>query len=300
MSTIHAYLKASRLPSQVYIFFPLLLGQAIAFSLTNRFSVSLFIMQILFGLTIQLFIVYANDYADVKTDRDNRTYNIFSGGSRTLTSGAISQETMKKAIGVTVICNLTLGIILAVYFNRGYSLIFIGLALALLAAYSYTPLKLSYRGGGEFLQVAGVAVLLPLFAFYLHKGNLVVFPLEIILTILPINFSCALSTTLPDYPSDKQHQKRTLSVIVGPRVIKTLVPILNTLSFMLLLYFDNVTFNASLAIIAAPFLATLLTAFLAAPAYPGNKSLFYFLLSNISALVIFLAGLSLYFFVGFH
>jgi len=298
IAMMKAWLKASRLPSQTYIFFPLLLGQGIAYSMTRQLSLPIFVMTHLFGLFIQLYIVYANDYADYEADQDNETYTVFTGGSRTLVMGMIHRHAMKKAIFIMVGLNIMIGVALSLLFYRVLSLIFIGLALLLLWAYSYEPIKLSYRGGGEILQVLGVAILLPIFAFYLQKGSIALFPREILLMLIPMQLSCALSTTLPDYPSDKKHEKRTFSVLLNPQSVKVAIIVLNLLSMGLMLSYELIPLRAGLLLIALPFVFTLSLLTFFKHAQAGTDRLFYFVFLNIASLIVFVAGTALYFFLN--
>ena len=144
MDKLNSWIKASRLPSQSYIFFPLLLGQGFYYNITRNFSIVFFILIQLFGLLIQLYIVYANDYADYEIDKTNDTFNIFSGGSRVLVENLISKKEMKKAIIIVVGLNFLLGIILTLGFRRFFSIPMITISFLLLWAYSYSPIRLSY------------------------------------------------------------------------------------------------------------------------------------------------------------
>jgi 1,4-dihydroxy-2-naphthoate octaprenyltransferase len=78
MNTTIVWLKASRLPSQSYIFLPLLFGQAYYVFQGGKLDLYILLLVHLFGLFNQLYIVYANDYADIEADRLNNTFNIFS------------------------------------------------------------------------------------------------------------------------------------------------------------------------------------------------------------------------------
>ena len=69
--TWKAWLQAARLPSQMYIFWPLLLGQALAMG--EGFSWEVVLVCHFYGLVSQLYIVFANDVADMATDRRNFT-----------------------------------------------------------------------------------------------------------------------------------------------------------------------------------------------------------------------------------
>ena len=63
-----AWIQASRLPSQSYIFLPILLGQAAWVYQGGTIDWRAFLLIQLFGLFDQLYIVYANDYADYRDD----------------------------------------------------------------------------------------------------------------------------------------------------------------------------------------------------------------------------------------
>ena len=295
MLALKDWIRASRLTSQSYILLPLLLGQAVAYYQTGSLSVPILLITHLFGLFIQLFIIYANDYADIETDKDNSTYTVFTGGSRVLVEGAISKRSMGKAIVLMVALNISLGLILTLVFHRTLSLVFIGVALGLLWAYSYRPIILSYRGGGELLQLIGVGILLPLFSFYLQRGSVLLFPMEVVIILLPIQLSCALSTTLPDYPSDRRHNKRTLAVLLSPVAVKVLIIALNIATLFLLVTLGSPSMGVSLAISSLPIVLTLAMISLLRHADAGNPRLFYFVLFNIASVLVFVAGLSLYY-----
>ena len=296
MNNLSAWIKASRLPSQSYIFFPLLLGQAIAYFQTGSFSWLLFVLIQLFGLFIQLYIVYANDYADKDVDESNETYNLFSGGSRVLVEGQIKDKDMKLAIFLMVGLNLLLGVILTFLFQRLLSLPFIIFSLLLLWAYSYWPFKLSYRGGGEFLQMIGVAGVLPVFAYYIQLGSLDAFPWFILLILFPNHLACALSTALPDQPSDKENNKRTIPVVLNLKLAKYLIIVLNFLSVIFLVNSNIVAFNISIILFIFIVIINLLLLYFSQNSPPGSKRLFKFVALNILSLNIFMIVLSVYFF----
>ncbi len=292
MQNISNWLKASRLPSQGYIFFPLILGQSMAYYFEENFSGSLFLLTHLYGLFIQLFIVYANDYADLETDRENETYTLFSGGSRVLVEGLLSKRSLKKGILVSIAGTLLVGMLLAFLYQRPLSIYLVLLSLFLLWAYSYPPIKLSYRGGGELLQALGVAILLPLFAFYVQAGNFQSFPWMILIILFPIHLGCAFSTALPDEPSDRMHKKRTFAVIKGPDVVKKTIVLLNSISFLLLLWFPIVSLHWSLKVIGAGFFLTFSMMIFYPSSKPGSKNLFYFVSLNILNVMVFVGLLS--------
>lgn len=223
---ICAWLQASRLPSQSYIFLPLLLGQLIWLNQNGSWDWGVFCLIHMFGLFDQLYIVYANDYMDVEIDRKNTTYNIFSGGSRVLIDGTISRKSLGQAAIYAALLCVAVSLMLVLGYGRIWSLPLTLAAILLLLAYSFPPIKLSYRGGGELLQMIGVGILLPCFAYYGQAGSMKSFPWEIMGPLLPVQLGCAMSTALPDYPSDKIGGKRTFAVMLDPARTKLLIGLL--------------------------------------------------------------------------
>jgi 1,4-dihydroxy-2-naphthoate octaprenyltransferase len=234
MTVLRAWLQASRLPSQSYIALPLLLGQLVAVRLTGRsLDVATLLGVQLFGVLDQLFIVYANDWADQETDRRNRTATLFSGGSRVLVEGRLSPRAIGAAALVCALGLVAVSTALAV--TRGVPLLVpLALsALALLWAYSYAPLRLSYRGGGEVLQMVGVSGVLPLYGYLAQGGALGGFPWWLVACLLPTHLACAIATALPDEPSDRESQKLTLPARVGGERAAWVILALNALTLVL-------------------------------------------------------------------
>ena len=235
MSTFHtlkAWLQASRLPSQSYIALPLLLGQILAYALTGAWSWTLFFLIQAFGVFDQLYIVYANDYADRETDQDNQTATIFSGGSRVLVDGIISPQALKRAALLMAFFAIATTFTMALLFARPAAIPLGAFGLLLLWAYSYPPLRLSYRGGGELLQMLGVGAVLPLLAFYAQAGSFAAFPWALLFTLLPFSLATAISTALPDLPSDRRAEKKTIPVTFGLLPAHLLIFFLYTLGFL--------------------------------------------------------------------
>lgn len=227
MKIINAWIKASRFASQSYIFVPLLAGQMFHVMIGGKLDWTIFTIVHLYGLFMQLYIVYANDYADIETDRINQTYTIFSGGSRVLCDGALSRSALGYGgILMAGLC-LVMGILLALFFGRILSPALILMGILLLWMYSFGPVKLSYRGGGEILQMFGVGCVLPLVGFYAQSGSISRFPLETLAVILPTQLACAMATSIPDFSSDKQSDKRTSTVLLGQHNVRIVVILLN-------------------------------------------------------------------------
>ncbi|WP_319200795.1 prenyltransferase [uncultured Ilyobacter sp.] len=292
MDKLNSWIKASRLPSQSYIFFPLLLGQGFYYNITRNFSIIFFILIQLFGLLIQLYIVYANDYADYEIDKTNDTFNIFSGGSRVLVENLISKKEMKKAIIIVVGLNFLLGIILTLGFRRFFSIPMITISFLLLWAYSYSPIRLSYRGGGEILQTTGVAVLLPLFGYYIQGGTFQEFPWVFLLFFFPLQLGCAMSTSLPDYPSDRKGNKRTSTVIFGFEKTKSYIIVINFISLFIfyLVAWLQLNYLKSYTVLAIPLICNLYLVYLKKRSKISSSYLDKFVAVNIFIVISLTAG----------
>ncbi|MFP2905435.1 prenyltransferase [Pyxidicoccus sp. 3LFB2] len=289
MTALRAWLQASRLPSQSYIALPLLLGQLVAARLMERpVDVGTLLGVQLFGVLDQLFIVYANDWADQETDRRNQTATLFSGGSRVLVEGRLSARAIGTAALVCAGGLLAVSVGLAV--TRGVPLLVplaLG-ALALLWAYSYPPLRLSYRGGGEFLQMVGVSGILPLYGYLAQGGDLGRFPWWLVACLFPTHLACAIATALPDEPSDRESRKLTLPARVGGERAAWCIVGLNALTLALApLGLAAVGLRADLWLLL-PALAAL-GVVLTRPAPPGSRRIVVRVAAAITATVAMVA-----------
>lgn len=283
MTKLGHWLQASRLPSQSYIFFPLLLGEALAFCRIGTVNWAVLGLTHLFGLCIQLFIVYANDYADYAVDVLNTTYTPFSGGSRVLVDGVLTRLELGVASVTMTGCALLTGGWLHWAYQRPWALLFAAVALALLHAYSYAPFRLSYRGGGEVLQMLGVGAVLPLFGYYAQTGTLHRFAVATFWILLPTNLACAIATSLPDEPSDRRGRKRTASVWMGNRIAKMCVLGLNSFAITVLNWNLSTEFSRGLQLLAllSLVLPLLLVVMMYHKAKPGTPQMSVFVACSI-------------------
>jgi len=227
-----AWLQAARLPSQMYIFWPLLLGQALAMG--EGFSWEVVLVCHFYGLVSQLYIVFANDVADMATDRRNFTFTLFSGGSRVLVEGLLSRRQLTRAAVLCAVLSGLAGVFMGVRHDNWLPLPLILIGLGLLWAYSYPPLRLSYRGGGEYLQMVGVGLVLPMIGFSAHAGTLSGLPWALMPLMLALSLACAMATALPDEPSDRADGKRTHAVRFGVAASQRFILRLNALALIVL------------------------------------------------------------------
>lgn len=214
-SRVAAWVQASRPLAQVNIAMPLLVGQALAFAQHDRFSWTVFALLHVFGVLDQLFIVYANDYADAESDRLNETYTPFSGGSRVVPEGKLTPHSLRLAAWLMAAAMLGLCAWFAFFEQRPWVLAGGALAIALMWAYSFAPLRLSYRGHGEILQGLGLGVVLPVVGYYGQAGSFAGLDPLALLPLFLLGYAGNLNTSLPDFPGDVASQKRSYTVRLG-------------------------------------------------------------------------------------
>jgi 1,4-dihydroxy-2-naphthoate octaprenyltransferase len=223
------WLKAARPLAQANIAVPLFFGQAVAYARHGAFSLRWLLFIAAWGVVDQLFIVFANDYADRHADGPVRTP--FSGGSGVLVEGLIEPLVLlRAAIGMAI---LLVGLsVLGALASRPLLIVSAVAALFLLHAYSFGPLRLSYRGGGEVLQALGVGAVLPLTSYYAQSGRIDL-PVWALAPSALAALAGNLLTSVPDVTSDTRAGKRTLAVRAGVGTVIGLSVALLFVSFML-------------------------------------------------------------------
>lgn len=234
MKRIKSWMQAARLPSLSYILIPILLGTSIAWSQGYSTPSYSLVGLLFYGVCNQLFIIFGNDYADQDTDALNQTFTIFSGGSRAIVEGKLSSKSILSATILFAFSMLLLAIYFSILKNDAVFFILTLISIALLHAYSYPPIKLSYRGGGEILQALGVGFVLPLFAYRFFSINFSEFAFNLMPALFLINLSSAMATSLPDFPSDMKSSKNTVTVIFGSLYVKIAILLIESVSLIYL------------------------------------------------------------------
>ncbi|MBX3249134.1 MAG: prenyltransferase [Myxococcales bacterium] len=211
--SLRSWVRAARPLAQANIAPPVLFGQALAWGLTGRFSWGAFALVLLWGVLDQVFIVFANDVADAPHDRaDARTP--FSGGSGVIPEGLLSRGTLARAALVVFAVLGAVSVGLAITASAWALAAWLA-AGGLVWAYSFPPLRMSYRGGGELLQGLGVGAVLPLLGFVAQAQALGPFPRWVLIATVPLAMAGNVATALPDEVADRRALKRTWPVRMG-------------------------------------------------------------------------------------
>jgi 1,4-dihydroxy-2-naphthoate octaprenyltransferase len=208
---MNPWIQASRPLAQINIALPLILGQAAAWHLTRRFEVWWLAAAMLWGVLDHLFVVFANDFADHNADSGRRT--LLSGGSGVIPEGKLSARQVKRAAQSAALLLMLYSCGLALL-GRGLTPLYALAALLLMWLYSFEPVRLSYRGGGELLQGIGVGVGLPSLGYYLQT-EVVFAPAWVIGPAALLGVCSNVLTALPDVEDDAKAQKQTWPVRHG-------------------------------------------------------------------------------------
>src|SRR5690606_20868138 len=95
--------------------------------------------------------------------------------------------------------------------------------LVIFLVYSFPPLRLNYRGGGEWLEGFGVGVALPCFQLFLQSGEIWVRELWLLPGFCVLALASAVASGLADEQSDRRGGKRTYASEYGNRAARALV-----------------------------------------------------------------------------
>jgi 1,4-dihydroxy-2-naphthoate octaprenyltransferase len=225
---VKSYVKAARLRTLPLSVSGIILGSYLGNQFVNNLSEtnlqssiwgsSIFWLAILTTIGFQVLSNFANDYGDgIKGSDKNRT-----GEARMVSSGAITPKQMKTAIQCTTVITLIIALLLIyVAFgseNFGFSILFLGLGVASIAAaikYTVGNSAYGYSGFGDLFVFLFFGLLSVVGSYFLYTKDL---DLKI---FLPAISTGLLSTAvlnlnnLRDREEDKKNNKNTLVVKLG-------------------------------------------------------------------------------------
>ncbi|WP_158838544.1 1,4-dihydroxy-2-naphthoate octaprenyltransferase [Polaribacter sp. L3A8] len=219
---VKSYIKAARLRTLPLSISGIIVGSALGIeSLEMEVSIfksPIFWLAILTTIGFQVLSNFANDYGDgIKGSDKNRT-----GEARMVSSGAITPKQMKMAMIITTVITLIIALLLIyVSFgkeNFGYSILFLGLGIASIAAaikYTVGNSAYGYSGFGDVFVFLFFGLLSVLGSYFLYTKHI---NLEVFLPAISVGL---LSTAvlnlnnLRDRQEDKKNHKNTLVVKLG-------------------------------------------------------------------------------------
>lgn len=184
---------------------------------TAAFDPASFILGLVFLVALEFSTVLINELVDLESDRRNQLFGPFTGGSRVLVEGDLSQRAARAgaASGFCLAALAGLAAIAASSSPGPLALVLAGFAL-LATGYTLPPLKVSWRSAGE-ADVAATHGILAVLAGYVAQGGSLAEPLPWLLG-LPLSLAVLPSIILagvPDRDADAAVGKRTLAVRLG-------------------------------------------------------------------------------------
>lgn len=213
-SALQPWFRIARLQFYPMTWLAYLMGTLAA---RSSFAPLSFVLGLGFLIALEFAAVLINELADLESDRRNRLFGPFTGGSRVLVDGHLSQREVRFGAAAGLMVALLAGIaVLVVSRNPGeLALVLVGLA-ALAIGYTLPPLKLSWRTFGE-ADVALTHGLLATLAGFVGQGGGISDPLLWLLG-LPLSVAVLPSIILagvPDRAADAAVGKRTIAVRFG-------------------------------------------------------------------------------------
>jgi len=170
----------------------------------------------------QLFIVLMNDFSDRDADAYHLRVYPELIDKRIIPLGFVSS---KKVIIAGLLSGILVIVLAVVLFKMGrpqiLPLSLIGLLL--LWAYSFPPIKLNYRGGGELLEISGTGILLPFLGAFVASTTWDISQAHYLFPVLIYSIISSLASSLKHEPPDRENGKKTVCVLFGPSFVHRVI-----------------------------------------------------------------------------
>lgn len=194
---------------------PMLVGQSMGASDAGVWSPLASAGGVALTVGLLCFIVFLNDAGDERVDRIKRQMFPQGCAPKTIPDGVLSRRSLVVGGAVAAIMTMLVTAVLAGALHRPLLPWFAAGSLLLFLTYSFPPLQLNYRGGGELLEMAGVGVLLPWLHLYLQSGELLSEALWCLPGLAMTSAASAMASGLSDEESDVAGGKRTFVTVFG-------------------------------------------------------------------------------------
>lgn len=245
---MNPWIQVLKLGSMPKIILPLLIGASLGFTYSGFFSYPIYILLILYGVAVQNAIVLLNDVADAKADAYHMEKYPSTIDFRVIPGGALSKKAVLVAGISALIAIVAISLVATIQFNLSMALPIALLSIFLLVAYSFHPLKINYRGGGEIFESIGTGLILPLTGFYWISGSFVFS--EIFVPISLYALASSFSSGLKHLQADRETGKKTVAVFFGDLFVKRAILFLTGVSIALT--FHLTVFKGTLSPLALP------------------------------------------------
>ncbi len=214
------WLKAIRLQFYPMSFIAYTMGAYAAESAGYGFDPLIFWLGYAWLFLLEVATVLSNDYFDFASDRQNRFFSPFTGGSRVLVESLLDFRQVRT--GIVLVLGLSFGVLFALLslakISFANTIVVCGGLFVLALGYTVPPVKLSYRGLGE-ITVGITHSFAVIICGYMFQGGApsdyssLWLGLPLFLAVLP----SIILAGVPDYEADKAVGKRTLAVRFGKK-----------------------------------------------------------------------------------
>ncbi len=260
MTKVFSWFVITRAPFLTAIIVPILIGAAwVAYSgLSPRFPWGLFALTLFAGIFMHIAANTFNDYFDWRsgTDKANNDYFMpYSGGSRSIELGLISEKALFRVAMVSLLIASGLGLALTII-SGPWVLVF-GVFGAL-SSYFYTapPLRLAARRGlGELLIGLNFGPLVTAGTVYALTGSMSLVDFLVGIPIGLLTTAILWINQFPDEASDRATGKINLVVMLGKQRARWGYLLLLASAFGLLLYWlvvGTLPLTAVLVLVSLP------------------------------------------------
>lgn len=223
-STFERWIYALKPMSWAKLGVPMVLGQGLGLWVGSDISLVGMGYGAIYTLLDLIFIVLLNDWGDREVDTIKREMFPDGCSPKTIPDGILPARTLLVAGLLAGGLAVASGFVFEAAFHRP-GIAWMGLAgLVMFGVYTFGPIKLNYRGGGEFIEMLGVGAVLPWLNAYAVGGVVWTESYAWVLggfTLMA--FSSALASGLADEQSDRAGGKRTFTTIFGNETVRTWV-----------------------------------------------------------------------------
>jgi 1,4-dihydroxy-2-naphthoate polyprenyltransferase len=226
LSKAHAWLLAIRPNTLMAALGPLIVGNTLALNF-DAFSLLTALIIIGCGLLLQISANLANDYFDSLSGVDTRER---LGPMRMTQAGLISAKRMKKAMIISLICALLVGVQLIDIGGWPIGLLAAASVLAVIC-YSGGPYPLASHGLGELTVFIFFGLVAVVGSFYLQTSATSQEAWLLGAAIGSLNAAIMLVNNVRDINTDAKAQKHTLAVRLGQGQARVLFQTLVYLPF---------------------------------------------------------------------
>lgn len=246
MTKIFTWLVITRAPFLTAIIVPILIGAAWVASpgLATPFPWDKFLMVLLAAITLHVAANTFNDYFDWKsgTDPANNDYFLpYSGGSRSIELGLVSERSLFVVASVSLVLATGLGLLLAL--QSGWGVLVFG-AIGAFCAFFYTapPIRLAARRGlGELAVGLNFGPLAVAGTVYALTGRVTLADFLAGVPIGLLTIAILWINQFPDEAADRATGKLNLVVVLGKARAAWGYVLLMLAAFGLAIYWTLVT-----------------------------------------------------------